>query len=362
MLKTNIIAEAGVNHNGDLNLAFELIDAASAGGADYVKFQTYSASEVASSHVNKAPYQIKNTNENESQLEMLRRLQISRDDHLRLTEYCELRNVKFLTTTCDIPSLKFVTGELGCNLIKLGSAELTNGPLLLAAGMSDVDIILSTGMATLREIEEALSLIAFGSIYKKEPKYKKEYLDCLRYEQSWTSIRKKVALMHCTTEYPAKFSDTNLRVIDTLIKSFGLPVGYSDHTVGSTMAIGAIVMGATLLEKHITVSRLLPGPDHSSSMEPDEFSQFVKDIRNIESGIGSGIRIPSADEVKNIPNVRKCLVANRALSAGEVLGHEHISSKRHSDGITPMDYWDILGRTLKQNVGTGQAITLEDLL
>ncbi len=362
MLKTKIIAEAGVNHNGELNLAFELIDVASACGADYVKFQTYSANEVASSHVNKASYQIKNKSENESQLEMLRRLQISRDDHLRLMEYCDLKNVKFLTTTCDISSLEFVTGELGCNLIKLGSAELTNGPLLLATGISDVDIILSTGMATLREIEEALSLIAFGSIYKREPKYKKEYLDCLRYEQSWTSIRKKVTLMHCTTEYPAKYSDTNLRVIDTLKKSYGLPVGYSDHTVGSTMAIGAIVMGATLLEKHITVCKSLAGPDHSSSMEPNEFAQFVNDIKNIESGLGSGIRIPSRDEVKNIPNVRKCLVAKRDLSAGIVLGHEHMSSKRHSDGITPMDYWDILGRSLKQDVGKDEAISLDDLI
>ena len=156
MIKTKIIAEAGVNHNGELNLAFELIDAASAAGADYVKFQTYSANEVASSHVNKASYQLKSTSENENQLEMLRRLQVSRDDHLKLIEYCKLRNVKFLTTTCDIPSLEFVTDALWCDLIKLGSAELTNGPLLLAAGMSGVDIILSTGMATLREIEGSL--------------------------------------------------------------------------------------------------------------------------------------------------------------------------------------------------------------
>jgi N-acetylneuraminate synthase len=355
-LPTLIIAEAGVNHNGDLKMALELVDRAAEAGADYVKFQTFKATNLASSKAKKASYQIRTTDSAESQLAMLKRLELSLENHEEIMTRCAEKGVRFLSTPFDLDSLKLLTSTFGLPEIKLGSGELTNAPLLLAAGRTGTKIILSTGMGSLSEVEEALGVLAFAMCRAGEPRGRADFSEVLLDSTVWPVLAERVTLLHCTTEYPAAIEDANLRAMETLRRAFGLNVGYSDHTTGEAISLAAIALGASVLEKHFTLDRSLPGPDHSASLEPRELSSLIRGVRAIELALGTGIKQPGAMEVANRSVVRKSLLAARDLPEGHVLKLEDIAVKRPGDGLLPMLYWDAIGKTLKNAVFEGETL------
>lgn len=345
---TLIIAEAGVNHNGDIGMALELVDKAAEAGADYVKFQTFKASKLASASAKKASYQMRTSDKTESQLAMLQRLELSLESHEAIIMRCAEKGVRFLSTPFDIDSLKLLTETFALPEIKLGSGELTNAPLLLAAGRSGVKIILSTGMGSLAEVEEALGVLAFAICRKGQPKCRADFAQVLLDSTVWPLLAERVTLLHCTTEYPSAVEDTNLLAMHTLSRAFGVKVGYSDHTVGDAVSLAAVALGACVLEKHFTLDRTLPGPDHSASLEPRELSTLIVGVRAIERALGSGIKQPSAAEVANRAVARKSLLAARALPAGHVLTLDDVAVKRPGDGMSPMTLWDAIGRRVER--------------
>lgn len=354
--KTTIIAEVGVNHNGNLQMAIELVDKAAEAGADYVKFQTFSAKKIATSSAKKAKYQLRSTDVSETQLNMLQNLELSYDDHRALVHRCNVRGISFLSTPFDEESLVTLTRKFGLPEIKLGSGENTNAPLLLAAGRSGVKIILSTGMSSLSEVEEALGVIAFGMCRKTTPASRKDFSDILLDPDVWLTLRERVTLMHCTTEYPAPVADTNLLAMKTLEQAFGVKVGYSDHTSGDCISLAAVTLGACVIEKHFTLDRSLDGPDHAASLEPKELQRLVTGIRSIELALGNGIKQPSLAEVSNRSVARKSLVAARDITKGTILKIEDIEAKRSYPGISPMDFWDTVGRETKKSYNKDENI------
>ena len=315
--RTLIIAEAGVNHNGDLELAKQLIDVAANAGADYVKFQTFSADRIVSRSALKAEYQQQTTDASETQYEMLKRLELSHEMHLELIKYCEKQSIKFLSTGFDIESVEFLVG-LGIDLIKIPSGEITNLPYLRFIGSLGLPVILSSGMSTMDEIGDALKILESAGL-----------------------SRSQVTVLHCTTEYPTPMVDVNLRALNSINKTFGVIVGYSDHTVGIEVSIAAVALGASVIEKHFTLDRLLPGPDHKASLEPNELIAMVKAIRNIEHSLGSGVKEPALSEIKNLHIARKSIMAKQQIAKGEVLSASNLIVKRPGDGISPMR-WDLL--------------------
>lgn len=348
--RTIIIAEAGVNHNGDLNLALELVDRAAEAGADFVKFQTFNAGKLASADIPKACYQKLTTDTLETQFEMLRRLELSSEAHHKLIERCEFRGIAFLSTAFDVDSLAFLAQDLKLKTLKLGSGELTNGPILLAAARSGMDLMISTGMGSLAEVEEALGVIAFGLLRTSEPKGRIDFAEVLLDPAAWVALRERVTLLHCTTEYPAAVQDTNLRAIDTMRQAFGLSVGYSDHTKGNAMSIAAVARGANVIEKHFTLDRTMDGPDHAASMEPQQFSDLVSSIRNIEAGLGTGVKQPSMAEIRNRPIVRKCVVLARNVAAGKIIVPADLTTKRSFGEIPAIEFWDCVGRRARRDL------------
>lgn len=342
--RTLVIAEAGVNHNGSLELALRLVDEAAEAGADVVKFQTFRADSLASRFAPKAEYQKRETGNEQSQLDMLRALELDEDAHRRLIERCASRGVEFLSTPFDQESLRLLTEVLGLPRLKLGSGELTNAPLVLAAARTGKPLILSTGMGTLDEVEEALGVLAFGyaadGIEPSRPAFRAAFASDAGRAALWD----KVTLLHCTTEYPTPASDVNLRAMDTLRSTFGLPVGYSDHTEGTTIALAAVARGASIIEKHFTLDRSLPGPDHKASLTPAELASMVAEIRRVEAALGDGVKRPAESECKNMSVARKSLVAARAIAAGEMFGPDNLAVKRPGGGIEPLRYWELLGR------------------
>ncbi len=324
MRKTNkkvvIIAEAGVNHNGDVDMAKQLIDAAAEAKADYVKFQTFQSNQVISSFAEKAPYQKKNTGIKESQLEMVKKLELSKKDHQILLKHCKKKKIKFFSTSFDLPSTRFLK-RLNLGLFKIPSGEITNLPYLSLIGSYNQEIILSTGMATLEEIEDAIRVI----------------------ENSGTK-RTKITLLHCTTEYPAPFSEVNLKAMNTLKEVFRTKVGYSDHTEGIEVAIAATALGASVIEKHFTLDKGLPGPDHKASLDPKELKSMVSSIRLVEKSLGHSKKIPTKSEMKNKSIVRKSLVANKLIKKGDRFTKKNLSIKRPGNGLSPMKIGEILGR------------------
>lgn len=352
--RTLIIAEAGVNHNGSLKMALELVERAHRAGADLVKFQTFEASKLATSKAPKAAYQKRQTDVDESQLEMLTRLQLSPSDHQALINHCTELGIGFLSTPFDQSSLQLLVRGFGLQRIKLGSGELTNGPLLLDTGRENVDVILSTGMGTLAEVEEALGALAFGMARPGADPSRRVIAETLRDPGVWPLLRERVTLLHCTTEYPAAVADTNLRAMDTLRTAFGLRVGYSDHTEGKAISIAAVARGAEVIEKHFTLDRSLPGPDHAASLEPEELKDLVRDIRAVEEALGTGIKQPSAAEHSNRPVARKSLIAARSLKAGQVLGAGDVRVMRPGAGVSPMEFWDRVGTPILRDVAAGE--------
>lgn len=353
-----VIAEAGVNHNGDIDRALALVDAAAAADADVVKFQTFRASEVVTASAPKAEYQ-KAEDGDGNQLQMLQRLELSEDAHRRLMKRCDERGIVFLSTPFDLPSLSFLTDGLGLDTLKIPSGEITNGPLLLAAGRSGRRIILSTGMSTLDEVRDALGVLAFGFTLTEAAPSRRAFNAAMESEAGRQSLTDKVVLLHCTTEYPAPVGDTNLRALATLKAAFGLPVGFSDHTPGIAVSIAATALGATVIEKHFTLDRGLPGPDHKASLEPAELAALVLGVRQAAAALGSGVKRPAPSEVKNMAIARKSLVALTAIQAGQPLEEANMGVKRPGNGLSPMDYWSMLGHPATRDYAPGEAIELE---
>jgi N,N'-diacetyllegionaminate synthase len=333
-MKTLIIAEAGVNHNGDLSLAKQLIDAAATAGADLVKFQTFKADHLVTRTAKKADYQKQTTDSIESQHSMLSRLELTETMHHELIAHCAMRNIGFLSTGFDIVSVNLLV-SIGQDSFKIPSGEINNLPYLRHIGQLGKTVILSTGMATLGEIETAIEVL----------------------EQAGTP-RAKLTVLHCTTEYPTPMNEVNLRAMQSIHKAFGVAVGYSDHTQGIEVAIAAVAMGATVVEKHFTLDRTLPGPDHKASLEPEEFKAMVKAIRNIEKALGDGVKKISPSETKNKPIVRKSLVASTAILSGELFTKANLAVKRPGTGISPMRWDEVLGRTSSRDFAPDELIEL----
>ena len=324
MSKVIIIAEAGVNHNGDIQVAKKLIDAAVNAGVDYVKFQTFKADNLVSKSAKKAEYQSVNINDgDDSQYAMLKNLELSHENHLELMSYCSERNIKFFSTAFDVEGVRYLN-DLGLSFFKIPSGEITNYPYLKAVALCNKPVIMSTGMCLESEIKNALDvLLKFG--LKKE----------------------SISILHCNTEYPIPMKDVNLKAMLSIQKTFGVPIGYSDHTLGIEVPIAAVAMGAKIIEKHFTLDRNLPGPDHLASLEPKELKEMVKAIRNIEAAIsGDGEKVPSQSEKKNIAIARKSIYLKKNLVKGHVITDNDLISLRPGDGISPMQWEHIVGKTL----------------
>lgn len=334
MNKTFIIAEAGVNHNGSIDLACMLIDEAKTAGADAVKFQSFKAENLVSKRAEKAEYQKQTTGSNESQYEMIKKLELSLEDHKRLIEYCNKIGIQFLSSPFDLDSIDLLN-KLGLEIFKIPSGEIINLPYLRKIGKLNKNVILSTGMSDLGEIEDALDVIT----------------------ESGTDIN-NITILHCNTEYPTPFEDVNLKAMLTIKTSFGVRVGYSDHTPGIEVPIAAVSLGAEIVEKHFTLDRSMEGPDHKASLEPDELKQMVSAIRNIEKALGNGIKKPSKSELKNKPIARKSLIAVKEIKKGELFTEENIGIKRPGNGISPMRWDELIGKKASKNFDIDDLIEL----
>ena len=348
MNKTYIIAEAGVNHNGSLKMARELVDSAAEAGADAVKFQTFTAENVISKNAPKAEYQKESTGSKESQLEMVKKLELSEADHKALIQHCQKRKIQFLSTPFDLASVDLLSKTLDLPRLKIPSGEITNAPLLLKVAQTQKPIIVSTGMSLLGEVEAALGVLAFGYTSESAPSLR-AFQDAYVSYEGQKALKENVTLLHCTTEYPAPFTEVNLSAMETLSQAFGLPVGFSDHTPGIAIPIAAVARGAVLIEKHFTLNRELPGPDHQASLEPDELKDMVHAIRQVEQALGSPVKAPTASELKNKVIARKSLVARCAIQKGEVFTTENLCCKRPGNGFSPMHYWEKIGNTSVKN-------------
>lgn len=334
MEKTIIIAEAGVNHNGSAELARQQVDKAVEAGVDYIKFQTFKAETLVNKAATQAAYQKKNIGMEESQLEMLRKLELTYGDFRMLDSYCKERGIRFMSTPFDSESIDFLT-SLGMDYMKVPSGEITNLPYLRKIAQTGIPVIMSTGMSSLSMIEDALDAL---------------YRNGLSIDN--------ITLLHCNTEYPTPMVDVNLRAMETLRSAFGTKVGYSDHTKGMEVPIAAVAMGAVVIEKHFTLDRTLPGPDHVASLEPNELKVMVDAIRNIELAMGSSVKKVSASEEKNIAVARKSIVASRPIKAGEVFSEDNLTVKRPGDGVSPMQWDEVIGLTAKRNFDEDELIEL----
>lgn len=324
MKRTLIIAEAGVNHNGDINIAKKLVDAAADAGVDYVKFQTFKADKLVNKDAKQADYQIENTGVVESQYQMLKRLELTDENHHILIDYCDKKGVKFLSTAFDFESIEFLKDKL--DFYKIPSGEITNLPYLIKVAKLKLPIVMSTGMANMQEVKEALAVLIAHGINKED-----------------------VTILHCNTEYPTPMKDVNLLAMKTIEKELGVEIGYSDHTLGIEIPISAVTLGATVIEKHFTIDKTMEGPDHKASLEPNELKAMVAGIRAIELAMGNGIKTPSESEQKNIKVARKSLVALTDIKEGEVFNESNITVKRPGTGISPMKWNEVLGSRASRN-------------
>ncbi len=356
MMPVMIIAEAGVNHNGSRDLALRLVDAAADAGADVVKFQMFRAEALAATSAPKAEYQVQTTGSGQSQLDMLRRLELGEADFHAIQRHCRERNIRFLATPFDEQSLDDLVSKHDVEAIKLGSGEVTNAPLLLRAARTGRPVILSTGMSTLKEVEEALGVLAYGYAAGREKPSPDTLHKAFHSTAGQTALRRRVTLLHCTTEYPAAYEDVNLKAMDTLRTTFGLPVGLSDHTPGIHVAVAAVARGALVIEKHLTLDHSLPGPDHRASLEPGEFRQLVAAIRQLEMALGDGTKAPARGELANVLVARRSLVAARDIRKGETFTTENLAVKRPGTGTSPMRYWEWLGRIAERDYKKDQPL------
>lgn len=334
MKKVIIIAEAGVNHNGDIQLAKKLVDVAAQAGVDYVKFQTFNSKKLVSKFAEKASYQKTNTkNEEESQLAMLQKLEMSKEMHFELIDYCRSKNIKFLSTAFDLESIDFLN-ELTIDLFKIPSGEMTNLPYLRKVGNLGKPVILSTGMGNMNEIGESLNALILAGTKKEN-----------------------ITVLHCNTEYPTPMSDVNLKAMNQIGLTYDVQIGYSDHTLGIEVPIAAVALGASVIEKHFTLDKTMEGPDHIASLEPNELIEMVKAIRNIEKALGTDIKEVTESELKNIQISRKSIVASRNITKGEIFSEENLTVKRPGNGISPMRWDEFIGKIAKGNFSEDELIT-----
>lgn len=331
-MRVFIIAEAGVNHNGKLELAKELVDKAKEAGVDCIKFQTFKSGNCVTSNAEKAAYQRQQAGTDENQLEMLRELELSFDDFIELKNYCDIHNIMFLSTPFDLESVDFLA-NLGIKFWKVPSGEITNLPYLFKIAKTHKPVIMSTGMSNLDEIQAALNIL----------------------QENGSG---EITLLHCTTEYPAPYEEVNLRAMLMLKEKFNTPVGYSDHTRGIEVSVAAVAMGATVIEKHFTLDRSMEGPDHKASLEPHELKAMVSAIRNVELAMGDGVKKPTQSEMKNIAVVRKSIVASRYIKKGEIFSEDNLTTKRPGNGISPMRWYEVLGQRAVKDFEEDELIIL----
>ena len=329
--KVFIIAEAGDNHNGNYDTALKLVDKAVEAGADCVKFQTFVTERVISKLAEKADYQKESTGTGESQYEMVKKLELSFEQFRQIKKYCEQKKIMFLSTPFDLESIEFLQ-EIDIPFWKIPSGEITNLPYLEKIAHTGKDIIMSTGMCTMEEIQKAIDILKKNGAGK-------------------------ITLLHCNTEYPTPYGDVNLRAMKTMADTFGVEVRYSDHTKGIEVPIAAVAMGAVVIEKHFTLDKNMPGPDHKASLEPYELKQMVQSIRNIEKALGSSEKKPSASEIKNIDIARKSIVAKKTIKKGEELTEDNLDIKRPGNGISPMYWYDLLGTKAVKDFSEDELIT-----
>ncbi|MDD2300444.1 MAG: N-acetylneuraminate synthase [Fermentimonas sp.] len=331
-----IIAEAGVNHNGSMENAFRLVDAAADAGVDYIKFQTFKAEKLVSGSAKKAVYQIQNTrNAEETQLQMLQKLELSHEQHSQLIAYCQKKNIQFFSTAFDLDSLEYLH-KVGLKMVKIPSGEITNLPYLRKAARLFRQVILSTGMTTISEIKDAVTVFTEAGIPKEN-----------------------ITILHCNTEYPTPMDDVNLKAMLHIQKEFGTEVGYSDHTLGIEVPIAAVALGASIVEKHFTLDKTMNGPDHSASLEPDELKAMVSAIRNLEKALsGSGAKEVSPSEQKNMAIARKSIVATKEIHKGELFTEDNIGVKRPGTGISPMKWDEVIGKVSHQDFSEDELITI----
>lgn len=327
-----IIAEAGVNHNGSLDNAKRMVECAAEAGADAIKFQTFKAETLVCKNAQKAEYQKEATGNEESQFEMLKKLELTEEEYEELKRYCGEKHIMFLSTPFDLDSLRYLN-EIGIEIIKIPSGEITNYPYLREIGKLRKPIIMSTGMSTMAEVEEAVEVLQINGA-------------------------RDITLLHCNTQYPTPYGDVNLRAMLALKDKFHTEVGYSDHTLGVEVPIAATAMGATVIEKHFTLNRGMEGPDHKASLEPDELKCMIRSIRNVEQAMGTGIKEPTNSEYKNILVARKSIVARKQIQAGEIFTEENITTKRPGDGMSPMRWNEVIGKTASREYGVDEKIVL----
>ena len=350
-----VVAEIGVNHNGDVSTATQMIEEAASAGADAVKFQTYDAEALVSEGARLANYQAVAEIPTSDQLSMLKRLQLSQEEHKILNQHSKRLGVEFMSTAFDFHSLEFLCREMNLKRLKIGSGEITNGPFLLAHANIGLPIILSTGMANTQELDDALAVIGCGLLGKR-------FVDRNDLQFAWQSpevtdaLREKVTLLQCTTQYPAPISEANLRAMSFFRRRYGVSVGYSDHTLGKTTAIVAVALGAKVIEKHFTLDKTMPGPDQKASLEPQEFKELVEAIRGAEASLGEEEKKTQPCELENINVARKSLYAAKNIAVGERFSVEHIEIKRPAGGLSPMRYWEILGSTAQEEIPKGKPI------
>ncbi|MDK4736469.1 N-acetylneuraminate synthase [Rhizobium sp. CNPSo 3490] len=331
---TLVIAEAGVNHNGDVGIARRLVEAAAEAGADLIKFQTFTANKIVTATAPKAEYQMAGGGGSSSQIAMLRQLELSPAMHEELASYCTEYGIGFFSTGFDIENIDYLLG-LGQRVIKIPSGEMTNLPYLRHVGSLGLEILMSTGMCSLGDIEAAIDAV----------------------EAAGTS-RSEITVLHCNTEYPTPYSDVNLSAMTNIGKAFGVKIGYSDHTNGIEVPVAAVALGATVIEKHFTLDRTMPGPDHAASLEPAELKAMISAIRNIEQALGDGIKRPTASERKNISIARRSIVAQKTIRQGDLFNADNISAKRPGTGISPMRWDEVVGRVAKRDFAPDELIEL----
>lgn len=353
-----IIAEAGVNHNGNIDLAYRLIDAASDAKANAVKFQTFVADSLVSKTAKKAEYQLEMTDAQESQHSMLKRLELTQDQFVEIKRYSELKGIDFLSTAFDPESLKFLHQNLKLTTLKIASGELNNAPFILDHARTGCDLIVSTGMANIDDIKKALSVIAYGYLTKDNKE-----TPCIKdFDQAYSSIDgqrlllEKVTLLHCTTEYPTPLEEVNLNAIKGIQEQFGLRVGYSDHTQGIFVPIAAAALGAVIIEKHFTLDRSMEGPDHKASLEPDELKAMVMALRSTKIALGSTEKEVTASELVNRDVIRKSIIALKNINKGDVYSEVNIGVMRPGTGLSPFRYWEILGTAAQKALQAGDNI------
>lgn len=332
MEKVFIIAEAGVNHNGSLEIAKKLIDSAVEAGVDAVKFQTFKTENIVCKNAGKAEYQKNTTDAVENQFDMLKKLELTVQMHEEIMHYCDKKGIQFLSTPFDLDSIDYLN-KLGISIMKVPSGEITNYPYLKKIGQTEKPVIISTGMSELEEVEAAIKVLRDNG-------------------------SKEITVLHCNTEYPTPFKDVNLKAMISLKEKLNLRVGYSDHTMGIEIPIAAVAMGAEVIEKHFTLDKNMEGPDHKASLEPEELKAMVQAIRNVENALGTGIKAPSSSEKKNIVVARKSIVAKRKITQGEVFTEENLTAKRPGNGISPMLWEKIIGKTASRKFEIDELIEL----